>query len=160
MNRFQITADIDVILWLGTLLHYKHIPNKIKYTDLEELFDSENIYLPSCYELEEQLTRLAGNIKHEVVAYLHEHANVEKFGMYILKIHLPLDYTARVSQFGVVSTCVNGEFETVVEMNASEEEVFDIFYDVLSAATKRAGLGIENLDACNAVCLDVRKIWD
>lgn len=38
MNRFQITADIDVTLWLGTLLKYKHSPNKIEYTKLDELF--------------------------------------------------------------------------------------------------------------------------
>lgn len=31
MNGFQITADIDVTLWLGALLHYKHVPNKIEY---------------------------------------------------------------------------------------------------------------------------------
>lgn len=160
MNRYQITADIDVILWLGTLLHYKDVPNHPDWAKLDELFDSENIYLPSRDEIEDQLTELTRNIKHEVVAYLHEHAGVEKFGMYILKVCLPLDDEVRVSQFGVVSTCVNGEFETVVEMNASKEEVFDIFYDVLSAATHRAGLGIENLDACNAVCLDVRKIGD
>ena len=160
MNRYQITADIDATLWLGTLLHYKHVPSKIEYAKLEELFQSENSYLPTCYELEEQLMKLTGNIKHEVVAYLREHAGVEKFGMYILKVYLPLDYEARVSQFGVVSTCVNGEFETIVEMNASKEEVFDIFYNVLSAATNRAGLDIENLDACIAACLEVQKIWD
>ena len=91
---------------------------------------------------------------------MHEHAGVEKFGMYILKVYLPLDYEARVSQFGVVSTCLNGEFETVVDINTSKEEVFDIFNDVLSAATNRAGLGIKNLDACNVACLDVRKIGD
>ena len=28
MNRFQITADIDVTLWLGALLHYKHVPKQ------------------------------------------------------------------------------------------------------------------------------------
>lgn len=160
MNRFQITSDIDATLWLGTLLHYKHVPNKIKYANLEELFESENIWLPTYYELEDQLTELTRNIKHEIKAYLHEHAGVEKFGMYILKVYLPLDDEFRVSQFGVVSTFVNGEFETVVDINASKEEVYDIFYDVLSAATNRAGLGIENLDACNAVCLDVRKIGD
>lgn len=38
MNRYQITADIDVTLWLGTLLHYKHVPSKIEYINLEELF--------------------------------------------------------------------------------------------------------------------------
>lgn len=46
MDRFQITADIDATLWLGTLLNYKHIANKIEYTNLEELFDTENVYLP------------------------------------------------------------------------------------------------------------------
>lgn len=44
MNRYQITADIDVTLWLGTLLHYKHVPSKIEYINLEELFESENVW--------------------------------------------------------------------------------------------------------------------
>lgn len=35
MNRYQITADIDVTLWLGTLLHYKHVPSKIEYINLD-----------------------------------------------------------------------------------------------------------------------------
>lgn len=51
MNRFQITADIDVTLWLGALLHYKHVPNKIEYINLEKLFESENVYFPTRDEL-------------------------------------------------------------------------------------------------------------
>lgn len=38
MNRFQITADVDVTLWLGVLTKYKCQSNKIEYTNLEELF--------------------------------------------------------------------------------------------------------------------------
>lgn len=37
MNRFQITADIDVALLLGTLTEHQHGANKVKYAKLEEL---------------------------------------------------------------------------------------------------------------------------
>lgn len=45
MNRFQITADIDVTLWLGTLDNFQYAPMDIGYAKLEPLFDSEDIYL-------------------------------------------------------------------------------------------------------------------
>lgn len=51
MNRFQITADVDVTLWLGVLTKYKRQSNKIEYTNLEELFESENVYFPTRDEL-------------------------------------------------------------------------------------------------------------
>lgn len=34
MNRFQITADIDVALLLGTLTEHQHGANKVKYAKL------------------------------------------------------------------------------------------------------------------------------
>lgn len=37
MNRFQITADIDVTLWLGVLTKYKRQSNKIEYTNFVDL---------------------------------------------------------------------------------------------------------------------------
>lgn len=55
MNRFQITADIDVALLLGTLTEHQRGANKVKYAKLEELFESENVYFPSRYELEKSL---------------------------------------------------------------------------------------------------------
>lgn len=55
MNRYQITADIDVTLWLGILSKYKRSPNKIEYTKLEELFESESVYFPTRDELKNQL---------------------------------------------------------------------------------------------------------
>lgn len=52
MNRFQITADIDVALLLGALTEHQYRQSNIEYAKLEELFESEHIYFPSRYELD------------------------------------------------------------------------------------------------------------
>lgn len=160
MNRFQITADIDATMWLGNLVHHKDLPNKIEYIELERLFDSEDIYLPSRKELENQLLKLKTNIKHEFLAYLRETADKIKFGMYILEVNLPLGNEAFVAQFGNVSTFVNGTFEVVMDMPVSREDVYDIVSCALNMAIDSASIGIDNLSALNAVCLDVKKIED
>lgn len=158
INRFQITADIDVALLLGTLTEHQHGANKVKYAKLEELFESENVYFPSRYELEKSLDTLTGNIKHEVKAYLHEYTDGARFGMYILKVHLPLNDKVSISDSGSARTFINGEFEVVLEMNVSKEEIHDIFEDVLISTANRAGLGVEYLDILYTSCLDVREI--
>lgn len=158
MNRFQITADIDVALLLGTLTEHQHGANKVKYAKLEELFESENVYFPSRYELEKSLDTLTGNIKHEVKAYLHEYTDGARFGMHILKVHLPLNDKVSISDSGSARTFINGEFEVVLEMNVSKEEIHDIFEDVLISTANRAGLGVKYLDMLYTSCLDVRKI--
>lgn len=160
MNRFQITADIDVALLLGTLTEHQHGANKVKYAKLEELFESENVYFPSRYELEKSLDTLTGNIKHEVKACLHEYTDGARFGMYILKVHLPLNDKVSISDSGSARTFINGEFEVVLEMNVSKEEIHDIFEDVLISTANRAGLGVEYLDILYTSCLDVREIGD
>lgn len=160
MNRFQITADIDVALLLGTLTEHQYRQSNIEYAKLEELFESENIYFPSRYELEESLGVLSGNIKHEVIAYLHENTNGKKFGMYILKVYLPLNDKVSISNSGSARTFINGEFEVVLEMNVSKEEIHDIFEDVLISTANRAGLGVEYLDMLYTSCLDVREIGE
>lgn len=58
MNRLQITADIDVALWLGVLTKHKHQSSKIEYVKLEELFKSENVYLLTHDEIKNQLMKL------------------------------------------------------------------------------------------------------
>lgn len=160
INRFQIIADIDVALLLGVLTEHDCLPDKIKYAQLEGLFEDERIYFPSRDELENSLDTLAGNFKHEVKAYLHERTDGAKFGMYILKVHLPLNSRISISSFGSARTFVKGEFETVIDINASKEEVFDIFADVLINTANRAGLGVEYLDMLNTSCLDVEQIGD
>ena len=160
MNRFQITADIDVALLLGVLTEHDCLPDKIKYAQLEGLFEDERIYFPSRDELEESLETLAGNIKHEVKAYLHERTGGAKFGMYILKVYLPLNNEISISSIGSVRVFAQGEFETVIDINASKEEVFGIFADVLFDTANRAGLGVEYLDILNTSCLDVKQIGD
>lgn len=158
MNRFQITADVDVTLYLGVLTKHKRQSSKIEYVKLDELFKSENVYLPSRYELEKSLDTLTGNIKHEVKAYLHEYTDGARFGMYILKVHLPLNDKVSISDSGSARTFINGEFEVVLEMNVSKEEIHDIFEDVLISTANRAGLGVKYLDMLYTSCLDVREI--
>ena len=158
MNRYQITADIDATMWLGNLAHHKDLPNKIGYMELEQLFDSEDVYLPSRKKLENQLLKLKTNIKHEFLAYLRETADEIKFGMYILEVNLPLGNEAFVSQFGNVSTFVDGTFEVVMDMPVSREDVYDIVSSALDMAIDSVSIGTDNLSALNAVCLDVKKI--
>lgn len=39
MNRFQITADIDVALLLGTLTEHQYCQNNIEYANLEDFLN-------------------------------------------------------------------------------------------------------------------------
>lgn len=158
MNRYQINADIDVTLWLGTLLHYKDVPSKIKYVELEPLFDSEDIYLPSRDELEKQLLKLSKDIKKEFKPCLREIADERKFGVYILDVQLPLGNEAFIAQHGTVSVFVNGTFETVMDMNVSTEDVRDIVSGALDRVVDAVYQSSDYLSACGAVCLDVQKI--
>lgn len=160
MNRFQITADIDVTLWLGTLLHYKDVPSKIKYVEFERLFDSEDIYLSSRDELEKQLLKLSKDIKKEFKLYLREIADERKFGVYILDVQLPLGNEAFIAQHGTASVFVNGTFETVMDMNVSTEDVRDIVGGALDRALDAVYQSSDYLSACDRACLDVQKIGD
>lgn len=160
MNRFQITADIDATLWLGTLLHYKHVPNKIEYANLEELFELDGIYVPSRNELEKPLVTLSKDIKKEFNLYLREIADERKFGVYILDVQLPLGNEAFITQHGNASVFVNGTFETVMDMNVSTEDVRDIVGGALDRALDAVYQSSDYLSACGAVCLDVQKIGD
>lgn len=160
MNRFQITADVDVTLWLGVLTKYKHQSNKIEYTNLEELFESENVYLPTRDELKIQLMKLRGNIKHEFIAYLRELTDESLFKIDDVVVYLPLSDEAFIAPFGTVSMFVNGTFDALIETDAPQEDVFDVVESALNMAIDSAGFGIENLDALGMACLDVREIGD
>lgn len=158
MSRYQITADIDVTLWLGALLHYKHVPNKIEYINLEKLFESENVYFPTRDELEKQLLRLSKDIKKEFKLYLREIADERKFGTYILDVQLPLGNEAFISKHGTASVFVNGTFEVVMDMNVSKEDVGEIVGAALDRAVDAVYQSSDYLSACDAVCLDVQEI--
>lgn len=160
MNRFQITADVDVTLWLGVLTKYKRQSNKIEYINLEELFESENVYFPTRDEFEKQLLRLSKDIKKEFKLYLREIADERKFGMYILDVQLPLGNEAFISKHGTANVFVNGTFETVMDMNVSTEDVRDIVGGALDRALDAVYQSSDYLSACGAVCLDVQKIGD
>lgn len=161
MNRFQITADIDVTLWLGALSRAKkHVQNKIEYAKLDELFKSENVYLPTSDELKNQLMTLRGNIKREFIAYLRELIDESSFKIDDMVVYLPLSDKAFIAQFGTVSTFVNGEFEAMVETNVPKEDVYNIVESSFNMAMDDAKFGIENLDALGVACLDVREIGD
>ena len=147
-------------LWLGTLLHYKHVPSKIEYINLEELFESEDIYLPSRDELEKQLLRLSKDIKKEFKLYLREIADERKFGMYILDVQLPLGNEAFISKHGTASVFVNGTFEVVMDMNVSAECIRDIVGGALDRALDAVYQRSDYLSACDRACLDVQKIGD
>lgn len=84
MNRFQITADVDVTLWLGVLTKYKRQSNKIEYINLEELFESENVYFPTRDELNMNIQikgiksdNLMAKIEQVVAAAIEHSANEE-----------------------------------------------------------------------------------
>lgn len=160
MNRFQITADIDVTLWLGALLHYKHVPNKIEYINLEKLFESENVYFPTRDELKNQLRTVTKNLEYEFLAYLRELTDKGLFKIDNVAVCLPLSDEAFIAQFGRVSTFVNGTFDTVVETSASQEDVFDVVERALNMAMDSENLRVENLDALSMACLDIREIGD
>lgn len=160
MNRFQITADIDVTLWLGVLLHYKHVPSKIEYINLEELFESENVYFPTRDELQNQLKTVTKNLEYEFLAYLRELTDKSLFKINNVVVYLPLSEEAFITQFGRVSTFVNGTFDAVVETSASQEDVFDVVERALNMAMDGENLRVENLDALSMACLDVREIGD
>lgn len=89
---------------------------------------------------------------------MHEYTDGARFGMYILKVHLPLNDKVSISDSGSARTFINGEFEVILEMNVSKEEIHDIFEDVLISTANRAGLGVEYLDMLYTSCLDVREI--
>lgn len=158
MDRFQITADIDVTLWLGALLHYKHVPNKIEYAKLGKLFELDGIHIPSRNELENQLVALSKDIKKEFKLYLREIADERKFGVYILDVQLPLGNEAFITQRGTASVFVNGTFETVMDMNVSREDVGEIVGAALDRAVDAVYQSSDYLSACDAVCLDVQEI--
>lgn len=160
MNRYQITADIDVTLWLGTLLHYKHVPSKIEYINLEELFESENVYFPTRDELQNQLKTVTKNLEYEFLAYLRELTDKSLFKIDNVVVYLPLSEEAFIAQFSRVSTFVNGTFDAVVETSASQEDVFDVVERALNMAMDSENLRVENLDALSMACLDVREIGD
>lgn len=145
-------------LWLGTLLHYKHVPSKIEYINLEELFESENVYFPTRDELEKQLLRLSKDIKKEFKLYLREIADERKFGMYILDVQLPLGNEAFIAKHGTASVFVNGTFEVVMDMNVSTECIHDIVGGALDRALDAVYQSSDYLSACGAVCLDVQEI--
>lgn len=90
MNRFQITADVDVTLWLGVLTKYKRQSNKIEYTNLEELFESENVYFPTRDELKNQLRTVTKNLEYEFLAYLRELTDKSLFKIDNAAVYLPL----------------------------------------------------------------------
>lgn len=158
MNRFQITADVDVTLWLGVLTKYRRQSNKIEYANLEELFKSENAYLPTRDELKNQLTKLRGNIKNELLAYLRKLTDESLFKIDNAVIYLPLSDEAFIAPFGTVSTFVNGTFDALIETDATQEDVFDVVESALNMAINSANFDVENLDARGMACLDVRKI--
>ncbi len=160
MNRYQITADIDVTLWLGALLHYKHVPSKIEYISLEELFESENVYFPTRDELQNQLKTVTKNLEYEFLAYLRELTDKSLFKIDNVVVYLPLSEEAFIAQFGRVSTFVNGTFDAVVETSASQEDVFDVVERALNMAMDSENLRVENLDVLSMACLDVREIGD
>lgn len=157
MNRFQITADVDVTLWLGVLTKYKRQSNKIEYTNLEELFESGNVYFPTRDELKNQLMKLRGNIKHEFIAYLRELTDESLFKIDDVAVYLPLSDEAFIAPFGTVSMFVNGTFDALIETDAPQEDVFDVVESALNMAIDSAGFGIENLDALGMACLDVKQ---
>ena len=160
MNRFQITADVDVTLWLGALTKYKRQSNKIEYTNLEELFESENVYFPTRDELKNQLRTLTKNLEYEFLAYLRELTDKSLFKIDNATVYLPLSDEAFIAQFGRVSTFVNGTFDAVVETSTSKEDVFDVVERALNMAMDSENLRVENLDALGMACLDVREIGD
>lgn len=141
-------------------LHYKHVTNKIKYVELERLFDSEDIYLPSRDELEKQLLKLSKDIKKEFKLYLREIADEHKFGVYILDVQLPLGNEAFISKHGTASVFVNGTFEVVMDMNVSTECIRDIVGGALDIALDAVYQSSDYLSACDRACLDVQKIGD
>lgn len=160
MNRFQITADVDVTLYLGVLTKHKRQSSKIEYVKLDELFKSENVYLPTRDELKIQLMKLRGNIKHEFIAYLRELTDESLFKIDDMVVYLPLSDEAFIAQFGRVSTFVNGTFDAVVETSASQKDVFDVVERALNMAMDSENPRVENLDALGMACLDVREIGD
>ena len=160
MNRFQITADIDVTLQLGVIEDFHHPLTNIDYAKLSEIFEFGGIHIPSRNELENQLATLSKDIKKEFKLYLREIADERKFGMCILDVQLPLGNEAFISKHGTASVFVNGTFETVIDMNVSTEDVRDIVGGALDRALDAVYQSSDYLSACGAVCLDVSKIGD
>jgi len=103
MNRFQITADVDVTLWLGVLTKYKRQSNKIEYTNLEELFESENVYFPTRDELKNQLRTVTKNLEYEFLAYLRELTDKSLFKIDNAAVYLPLSADALIAVFATVT---------------------------------------------------------
>lgn len=158
MNRFQITADIDVALLLGTLTEHQYCQNNIEYAKLEELFESENVYFPSRYELENQLVALSHDIRKEFMHYLCIIADEQVFRIDTVAVYLPLDNNAFIATHGTANSFVDGEFEAIVEANVSTEDVRDIVGGALDRALDAVYQSSDYLSACDAVCLDVQEI--
>lgn len=158
MNRFQITADVDVTLYLGVLTKHKRQSSKIEYVKLDELFKSENVYLPTRDELKIQLMKLCGNIKHEFIAYLRELTDESLFKIDDVVVYLPLSDEAFIAPFGTVSMFVNGTFDALIETDATQEDVFDVVESALNMAINSANFDTENLDARGMACLDVKQV--
>lgn len=160
MNRFQITADIDVTVWLGVIEDFQHSSTNIDYVKLREFFELGGIYIASRNELEQQLAALSKDIKKEFKLYLREIADERKFGMYILDVQLPLGNEAFISKHGTANMFVNGTFEVVMDMNVSTECIRDIVGGALDRALDAVYQSSDYLSACDRACLDVQKIGD
>ena len=158
MNRFQITADVDMTVWLGVVKNFQHSPTNIDYVKLRELFELDGIYVPSRNELEKQLAMLSKDIKKEFKLYLREIADERKFGVYILDVQLPLGNEAFIAKHGTASVFVNGTFEVVMDMNVSTECIRDIVGGALDRALDAVYQSSDYLSACDAACLDVQEI--
>lgn len=160
MTKYAITADIDVTIYLGVLEDFQYAPMDIEYENLASIFERGGIYIPTRNELENQLLKLSMNIEKDFMAYLRESADERLFEISDLTVWLPLSSEAFIASFGRTSTFVNGVFEAVVKTNASKDDVYDAVSGALNMAIGDAYIGVDNLDALNAVCLDVSKIGE
>lgn len=114
MNRFQITADIDVTVWLGVIEDFQYAPMNIDYKKLKEFFELGGIYIPSHNELENQLVALSHDIKKEFMHYLCIIVDEQSFKIDDVAVYLPLANNAFIATHGTANSFVDGEFEAIV----------------------------------------------
>lgn len=100
MNRFQITADIDVTVLIGKFAHSAPLLGIVTYNELQKLFEVDEQYFQISSQLKFELATLKEGIKMEFMANLYADDNPSSFELDAFEVILPMDGTANIYENG------------------------------------------------------------
>ena len=123
MNRFQITADIDVTVLVGKFTHGTPPLGRVTYNELQKLFEVDGQYFPISSPLKLELSTLKEGIGMEFMANLYEDGNPSNFELDAFEVILPMDGTANIYENGEATAVSRGFFKAVVEVTGLIDDV-------------------------------------